>query len=50
MAPTAAKSETKKKSDTTDFETRYHWSWMHILTAADLLVSGESIADADQTP
>ena len=26
----------------------YHWSWMHILTTADLLVSGESVADADQ--
>lgn len=26
----------------------FHWSWMHILTAADLLVSGEDVADADQ--
>lgn len=26
----------------------YHWSWMHILTAADLLVSGNDIADVDQ--
>lgn len=26
----------------------YHWSWMHILTAADLLISGEDIADIDQ--
>lgn len=26
----------------------YHWSWMHILTTADLLVSGEHVADADQ--
>ncbi len=26
----------------------YHWSWMHILTVADLLLSTESIADVDQ--
>lgn len=26
----------------------FHWSWMHILTTADLLVSGEEIADTDQ--
>ncbi|MGX9357383.1 hypothetical protein ACS3SW_20060 [Roseobacteraceae bacterium S113] len=26
----------------------YHWSWMHILTTADLLVSGDEVADADQ--
>lgn len=26
----------------------YHWSWMHILTTADLLISGEQIADVDQ--
>ncbi|WP_300546541.1 hypothetical protein [Roseovarius sp.] len=26
----------------------FHWSWMHILTAADLLVSKEDIADMDQ--
>lgn len=26
----------------------YHWSWMHILTTADLLVSGGEVADTDQ--
>ncbi|KAJ03291.1 hypothetical protein [Sulfitobacter mediterraneus] len=26
----------------------YHWSWMHILTEADLLLSQDSISDADQ--
>ncbi|MEP5730889.1 MAG: hypothetical protein ABJL67_16155 [Sulfitobacter sp.] len=26
----------------------YHWSWMHILTTADLLISGDQIADVDQ--
>lgn len=26
----------------------YHWSWMHILTTADLLILGEQIADVDQ--
>lgn len=26
----------------------YHWSWMHILTAADLLISQEHVADLDQ--
>lgn len=26
----------------------YHWSWMHILTTADLLISGEQVADLDQ--
>jgi hypothetical protein len=26
----------------------YHWSWMYILTQADLLVSNESIEDEDQ--
>jgi hypothetical protein len=26
----------------------FHWSWMHILTTADLLVSAEDIADSDQ--
>ncbi|MFD1159049.1 hypothetical protein [Roseovarius aestuarii] len=26
----------------------FHWSWMHILTTADLLVSGEDVADIDQ--
>lgn len=26
----------------------FHWSWMHILTTADLLVSGEAVADGDQ--
>ncbi|MDE9449978.1 hypothetical protein J3R80_05790 [Aliiroseovarius sp. Z3] len=26
----------------------FHWSWMHILTTADLLVSGEDVADVDQ--
>lgn len=26
----------------------FHWSWMHILTAADLLISGDSVADVDQ--
>ncbi len=26
----------------------FHWSWMHVLTTADLLISGENIADADQ--
>ncbi|MEM9911636.1 MAG: hypothetical protein AAF922_12720 [Pseudomonadota bacterium] len=26
----------------------FHWSWMHILTTADLLVSGAGIADKDQ--
>lgn len=26
----------------------FHWSWMHILTTADLLVSGKQIADVDQ--
>jgi len=26
----------------------YHWSWMHILTEADLLISQESVSDIDQ--
>lgn len=26
----------------------YHWSWMHVLTTADLLVSNEAITDQDQ--
>ncbi|MFT7046869.1 MAG: hypothetical protein ACJAYH_002147, partial [Celeribacter sp.] len=26
----------------------YHWSWMHILTVADLLLSGDGVADTDQ--
>ncbi len=26
----------------------FHWSWMHILTAADLLVSGDNVGDDDQ--
>lgn len=26
----------------------FHWSWMHILTTADLLVSGEEVIDLDQ--
>lgn len=26
----------------------FHWSWMHILTTADLLISGEQVADVDQ--
>ncbi|WP_114011119.1 hypothetical protein [Cohaesibacter intestini] len=26
----------------------FHWSWMHVLTTADLLVSGGGIADVDQ--
>lgn len=26
----------------------FHWSWMHILTASDLLVTTDGIADADQ--
>lgn len=26
----------------------YHWSWMHIFTASDLLVSTDGVADADQ--
>jgi len=26
----------------------FHWSWMHILTTADLLVSGGEVADSDQ--
>ena len=26
----------------------FHWSWMHILTTADLLVTGEDVADVDQ--
>ncbi|SMX27045.1 hypothetical protein TRP8649_01147 [Pelagimonas phthalicica] len=26
----------------------FHWSWMHILTIVDLLVSGEDVEDADQ--
>jgi hypothetical protein len=26
----------------------YHWSWMHILTVADLLLSRDSIGDTDQ--
>ena len=26
----------------------FHWSWMRILTAADLLMSGDSVADVDQ--
>lgn len=26
----------------------FHWSWMHILTTADLLLTNEQIADADQ--
>ena len=26
----------------------FHWSWMHILTTADLLLSNEEVADEDQ--
>ncbi|MDF0603914.1 hypothetical protein P1J78_24685 [Psychromarinibacter sp. C21-152] len=26
----------------------YHWSWMHVLTEADLLLSQESVGDTDQ--
>lgn len=26
----------------------FHWSWMHILTTADLLISGNEVADSDQ--
>lgn len=26
----------------------YHWSWMHILTTADLLISGDQVSDSDQ--
>ena len=26
----------------------YHWSWMHILTVADLLLTNDGVADADQ--
>lgn len=26
----------------------YHWSWMHVLTAADLLVMGNDVSDFDQ--
>lgn len=26
----------------------FHWSWMHILTTADLLITGEDVADVDQ--
>lgn len=26
----------------------YHWSWMHVLTTADLLVTNEEITDRDQ--
>jgi len=26
----------------------YHWSWMHVLTTADLLISQKNIADVDQ--
>lgn len=26
----------------------YHWSWMHLLTEADLLLSNEDVADRDQ--
>ncbi|WP_321447654.1 hypothetical protein [uncultured Cohaesibacter sp.] len=26
----------------------FHWSWMHILTTADLLISGEQVSDVDQ--
>ncbi|MEM9843424.1 MAG: hypothetical protein AAF965_01375 [Pseudomonadota bacterium] len=26
----------------------FHWSWMHILTTADLLIAGGDIADTDQ--
>lgn len=26
----------------------FHWSWMHILTTADLLVSADDVADGDQ--
>lgn len=26
----------------------FHWSWMYILTVADLLISNDSVADADQ--
>lgn len=26
----------------------YHWSWMHILTEADLLLSRDSVSDSDQ--
>ncbi|MBO9396137.1 hypothetical protein J7400_05570 [Shimia sp. R9_2] len=27
----------------------YHWSWMHVLTTADLLLNTESVDDDDQT-
>jgi len=26
----------------------FHWSWMHILTTADLLISGKEVEDVDQ--
>ncbi len=26
----------------------FHWSWMHVLTAADLLISQKDVADVDQ--
>lgn len=26
----------------------FHWSWMHILTTADLLVTGDDVSDTDQ--
>lgn len=26
----------------------FHWSWMHVLTTADLLLSSEDVADVDQ--
>ncbi|MEP4705287.1 MAG: hypothetical protein ABJZ62_10615, partial [Hyphomicrobiales bacterium] len=26
----------------------FHWSWMHILTIADLLITGEDVMDVDQ--
>lgn len=27
----------------------FHWSWMHVLTTTDLLISNDAIGDADQT-
>ena len=26
----------------------YHWSWMHILTTADLLINNDAVSDSDQ--
>lgn len=40
--PISVKSRQKSKVEL------YHWSWMYILTEADLLLSNDSVLDADQ--